>query len=347
MALQDYPVNRVIASGDGFDGLIAGVVRASGAEPVWLLCNAYPVRDGSAELDQVVVMFIDITAIIQAESEVRASERKFRGTVESLEEGYYSVTEDGTILDHNPAFCRILGMDEASDMRGQGTPDFWSSGADRTAYLRLLTEEGHVRGYLARAKRADGSRIVVLLNAHFVRDDTGDIERIEGTVLDITARKAAEDEVERLNAELEQRVARAHRAARGRQQGAGGVLLLRLARPARAAARTSAASPSCWPSASAGPAGRAGAALPRDHLRVRAADGRADRRPARVLAHGPRRAAASRRSTWTRRSCEALEPLSARDRRHATWSGPSGRCRRWSATARCCARCGRTCSATR
>ena len=40
-----------------------------------------------------------------------------------------------------------------------------------------------------------------------MRDDRGEIERIEGTVLDFTARKAAEDEVERLNAELEQRVA--------------------------------------------------------------------------------------------------------------------------------------------
>ena len=27
MALEDYPVNRVVASGDAFDGLVAGVVR--------------------------------------------------------------------------------------------------------------------------------------------------------------------------------------------------------------------------------------------------------------------------------------------------------------------------------
>jgi PAS domain S-box-containing protein len=207
MALEDYPVNRVVASGEPFDGLIMGVVRTTGAEPLWLLCSAYPAVDGAGDLEQVVVTFIDITAMVRAEQDLRASERKFRETVESLDEGYYSVAVDGTILDHNPAFCRVLGLDQAADIRGQRTPDFWQRSEDREPYLRLLREEGHVSGYLARAKRADGSGIVVLLNAHFVRDDAGEVEFIEGTVQDFTARKAAEDEVERLNAELEQRVA--------------------------------------------------------------------------------------------------------------------------------------------
>ena len=207
MALEDYPVNRVVASGEAFDGSIVGVVRRDGAEPVWLLCGAYPVQGTGDALEQVVVTFIDITALVRAEREVRTSERKFRETVESLEEGYYSVTVDGVLLDHNPAFCRVLGIDVAADLRGQRTPDFWRNEEDRSAYVRLLEEDGRVRAYLAEAEQADGSKIVVLLNARAVRNESGAIARIEGTVLDFTARKAAEDEVERLNAELEQRVA--------------------------------------------------------------------------------------------------------------------------------------------
>ena len=110
MALEDYPVNRVITSGAALEGLITGVVRSRGEEPVWLLCNAYPVCADGGELEEVVVTFGDITAMVHAQQELRASEQRFRETVESLDEGYYGVTLDGVLLDHNPAYCRILGF---------------------------------------------------------------------------------------------------------------------------------------------------------------------------------------------------------------------------------------------
>lgn len=206
MPLEDYPVNRVVASGDGFDGIIVGVTRSAGADPVWLLCNAYPARDPGGAFEQVVVTFIDITEVLRAQEEVRASERKFRETVEDLDEGYFSVTLDGLLLDYNPAYARILGFDPGQDLRGQRTPDFWRDPAARETYLTLLLEDGYVRNHLAEATMADGARLDVLLSAHVVRDDTGLPSHIEGTVVDFTARKAAEDEVVRLNAELEQRV---------------------------------------------------------------------------------------------------------------------------------------------
>jgi PAS domain S-box-containing protein len=207
MAPEDYPVNRVVATGEAFDGLIAGAVSTEGADPVWLLCNAYPAFSGGGELQQVVVTFIDITAMIHAEQDLRASERKFRETVESLDEGYYSVTVDGVLLDHNPAFCRVLGIREDADVRGRHLPDFWVTPSDRDAYVAELLAHGYVRDFLAEARREDGTRLVALLGAHIVVDEQGGERHIEGTVVDFTARKAAEDEVARLNAELEQRVA--------------------------------------------------------------------------------------------------------------------------------------------
>ena len=141
MVLDDYPVNRVVASGEPFDGLIAGVVRTAGAEPVWLLCNAYPVREGD-ELEQVIVTFIDITALIETERDLRDSERKFRETVESLDEGYYSVTLDGVLLDHNPAYARILGFPESQDLRGQRTPDFWGARGRPRCLCRRTARRG-------------------------------------------------------------------------------------------------------------------------------------------------------------------------------------------------------------
>ena len=207
MALEDYPVNRVIDWRAAIEGAITGVLRSEGEEPVWLLCNAYPACADDGELEQVVVTFSDISAMVHAQQDLRVSEQRFRETVESLDEAYYSVTLDGVLLDHNPAYCRLLGFAEDDDLRGQRTPDFWTDAGAREAYIGRLLSEGRVRGFLAEARQDDGTRLVVLLSAHTVRDAQGEVARIEGTVVDFTARKAAEDEVVRLNEELEQRVA--------------------------------------------------------------------------------------------------------------------------------------------
>ena len=206
MALEDYPVNRVVASGEAFEGLIAGVARSGGTESVWLLCNAYPVRNEGDKLEQVVVTFADITAMIHAEQDLRSSELRFRETVESLDEGYYSVTLDGILLDHNPAFCTVLGISGDADLRGRHLPDFWARPADRELYVTELLAHGRIQDFLVEAKRADDTRLVALLSAHLRIDEQNGDRHIEGTVVDFTARKAAEDEVVRLNAELEQRV---------------------------------------------------------------------------------------------------------------------------------------------
>lgn len=204
--LDDYPVNRVLASGEALSNLVVGVCRAEHADPVWLLCNGYPVRAADDDVREVIITFIDITQMVRAEQEVRASERKFRETVEDLEEGYYSATLDAMLLDHNPAFTRILGFDPAEDLRGKTTPDFWVDPEDRSAYLELLQRHGRIRDYLVVAKARDGSPLVLLVNAHLAGGEDGSETRIEGSIVDFTLRKAAEDEIKRLNEELEQRV---------------------------------------------------------------------------------------------------------------------------------------------
>jgi PAS domain S-box-containing protein len=206
MPPSDYPVNRVLDSGSTLANLVMGVCRTEPADPLWLLCNGYAMRAENGEVEQVVITFIDITEIVRAERELRASERKFRETVEALDEGYYSATLDAVILDHNPAFTRILGFDPAVDLRGTTTPDFWADAKDRGAYLEQLQRHGRIRDYLITAKARDGDPLVLLVNAHLAEGRDGSGTHIEGSIVDFTLRKAAEDEVKRLNEELEERV---------------------------------------------------------------------------------------------------------------------------------------------
>jgi PAS domain S-box-containing protein len=151
-------------------------------------------------------IFEDITERKRAEEELRASERKFRKTVETLDEGYYSVSLDGILLDHNPAYCLLQGYDADADLRGQLSSDVWRDPADREAYVAQLQANGAVHNYVARTRARDGADQVLLMNAHLVRDERGEVTRIDGSSVDFTAHREAADRIERLNAELEQRV---------------------------------------------------------------------------------------------------------------------------------------------
>lgn len=67
--LAEYPVNRVLSSGESISNQVLGINRPDRIEPVWVLCNAFPMMDKEAQLVQVVVSFSDITKIKQAENE--------------------------------------------------------------------------------------------------------------------------------------------------------------------------------------------------------------------------------------------------------------------------------------
>jgi PAS domain S-box-containing protein len=100
---------------------------------------------------------------------------------------------DGLIIDHNLAFNRILGVDDAANLKGQASPNFWRNVDDRKKYVAELKTKGFITNYLAEAKTIRGDAIVVLLHSHLVRDEKGQVVRIEGTVTDYTERNRTED----------------------------------------------------------------------------------------------------------------------------------------------------------
>ncbi|MEI8312621.1 MAG: PocR ligand-binding domain-containing protein, partial [Verrucomicrobiota bacterium] len=59
--LAEYPVQRVLASGEPIRSQVLGISRPGIAAPTWVLCNAYPEHDEAGQISQVIVSFIDIT----------------------------------------------------------------------------------------------------------------------------------------------------------------------------------------------------------------------------------------------------------------------------------------------
>jgi PAS domain S-box-containing protein len=121
------------------------------------------------------------------------SERRFHDTVKHLDEGYYSCAVDGVLHEHNVAFNRILGFDGDQNLQGSQLPDFWRNPEDRKAYLDELMSKGIIRNFLIDAKRINGDELVVMVNSHLVKDETGKPVRIEGTFTDFTERRRMEE----------------------------------------------------------------------------------------------------------------------------------------------------------
>ncbi|NEW81383.1 MAG: PAS domain S-box protein [Mariniphaga sp.] len=197
LSVDDYPVNRIIASKKPFSEVLIGVVQPENHNIVWLTVNGFPVFDSHGEIAEVLISFIDITERKLAEEAIIESEHKFREAVSNLDEGYYSVSPDGIINEHNKAFCRILGFDLTTDLQGVYMPDFWQNHDERTDYLDSISKYGAISNYQIKIKTQTGEKKTVLASAHMVKDKDRKPLRIEGVFLDISDRIRMEEALQR------------------------------------------------------------------------------------------------------------------------------------------------------
>jgi PAS domain S-box-containing protein len=148
----------------------------------------------------------DITERKKAEKKLKKSEEKYYGMIQNLMEGFYNTQLDGKLLDYNPEFVRILGLDPNKNHMGIKLPNFWQNPEDRKYYVEKLIKNGFIKNYRANAKKLDGEKMVCQINSILIKNEEGNPLRIEGTFIDITKRLRAEDEIRKLNKNLEDRV---------------------------------------------------------------------------------------------------------------------------------------------
>ncbi|MEN6374356.1 MAG: PAS domain S-box protein [Smithella sp.] len=132
-----------------------------------------------------------------AEQALKASEERYRKIFEGATEGIYQTTPEGVYLSMNPAFARMFGYTSPQEMidsiKNIGEERYVDPKDREKMVQLLLREHDNVKGYEVEVYRKDGSRFWISINSHTVRDASGRILYFEGTTVDITARKNAED----------------------------------------------------------------------------------------------------------------------------------------------------------
>jgi len=174
----------------------------------WILSRGNVVaHDSQGKAIRMVGSNVDIAERKRAESALCASEEQFRSIFQMVSIGIVQVDpQNGQIIRFNDAYLKIIGY-SANELYKLRFTDL-THPDDREKDWELFSRA--VRGELTsyanekRYVRKDGSVIWVLINASFLRDNTGKAVRGVGICKDITKQKIAEEERAKLQNQLMQ-----------------------------------------------------------------------------------------------------------------------------------------------
>jgi PAS domain S-box-containing protein len=144
----------------------------------------------------------DISHRRRAEQVLRDSELRYRTLFEHNLAGVFRSTIAGHLVDCNSAFASIFGYTR-EDMLARPAYDFYFDRSERDAFVKLLFEHGSLSNFELRLRRKDGQPVWVLENVSVLADSSGQPAFIEGTLIDISERKEAEEQVRLQAAALE------------------------------------------------------------------------------------------------------------------------------------------------
>ena len=105
-----------------------------------------------------------------------------------LKEGIYITTLDGEIIDANPAFLEMHGVESLEELRGSRTSDFVRPEV-RAREMALLERDGSVRDIEFQLTRRDGEVRTVVDSAFLSIDPDTKEKYCHGILVDITQRK--------------------------------------------------------------------------------------------------------------------------------------------------------------
>jgi diguanylate cyclase (GGDEF)-like protein/PAS domain S-box-containing protein len=137
--------------------------------------------------------FRDVTSRFTAEAALRESEIRYRLLFEQNAAGVCVTKVDGTILDCNATFAAMLGYRRA-ELAGSSLSALYERRLDLQELTTMLGEVTMLNSIELELLRKDGTHVWVLQNLVMV--GSGDDAVIHATVVDISDRKRAEEQIE-------------------------------------------------------------------------------------------------------------------------------------------------------
>jgi PAS domain S-box-containing protein len=175
---------------------------------VWLRTSKVPLRDAAHQVIGILGIYEDITESKEMELRLLESEERFRSAFQNSAIGMALVGLDGRWIKVNNSLCQIVGYaeEELLDKTFQDITHPDDLQADLDFVTRLLAGEIDHYQMEKRYFHKNGHAIWVRLSVSLIRGAQDNPIHFVSQMEDVTERKLAEKEINKLNEELEYKV---------------------------------------------------------------------------------------------------------------------------------------------
>ena len=149
----------------------------------------------------VLFLCLGITLVARghAIASLRKSEEKYQTLFGNAQVALFRTSIDGKLVEINERYAQMAGYEKVEDCMAEfNLGDAWAGPDDRDELLKILRDRGYVNDYETKINRRDGSPMWIVFSATIFSEKG----YIEGSIVDITGRKQAEKERDKLQARL-------------------------------------------------------------------------------------------------------------------------------------------------
>nr|WP_319392579.1 response regulator [uncultured Desulfobacter sp.] len=142
----------------------------------------------------------------KAHEDLRTSEKKYRYIYQNAVEGIFQTSPDGRLINASPALADMLGYESGQEMTSlvkDVATQLYFRPEERDGFLEKINRNGEVRDFEVRVKSKTGEPVWCSISSKVVKNDAGDVVCYQGFIVDISQRKTAEREIQRLRVHMQ------------------------------------------------------------------------------------------------------------------------------------------------
>ncbi|MBI3928706.1 MAG: PAS domain S-box protein, partial [Armatimonadetes bacterium] len=179
-----------ILSGRVFHGEMCN--RRKNGEVYWQKAVIAPVRDGQGRITSFIAFQEEMTGRKLIESQLAASEEKFKGIFDSMQDGYVTADIAGFLTLVNPAAVRLFGYRDAAELLAVPCRELFADKQERNALLGTMLELGQRADQRGTIRRKDGTLRIFEGSSRTQPGPDGQPRSVEALFRDVTERSQAE-----------------------------------------------------------------------------------------------------------------------------------------------------------